>query len=286
MTDYHIYTIDENNFELALSFSWAHCTDLSQRSYLLYTSQKEMAAEYRREMEDEDGQLLGCFKKAQLVGVMCLEVLPADNYVETMGLYYDPQQPEVIEAFLDFINQRYSRSTMYIGLPYENEMLKTGLLKAGYQLTDDSNDWRFDLAGANNNFKIPETVKSPTAEEMPIYLTEHDRLFPDIYWQADHLAEQLADFWIFYTGTLPQISGAAFIKRGKRIAEIFGLMAQNNQIAADLLQAGLAVTTATEPPLDSLVFFMDTKAVIDNQAAQKAGFKLFSHYQCYVKTIV
>lgn len=285
MNDYHIYQIDENEFDRAVSFGWSACQNKAANSYLLYASRPEMEKAFRKEFNSEDGQLTGCYCGNQLLGVMAFFTIPVDYYLQTIGLYAAIGHPQVYDCFIDYLEQGFPQYTAYIGLPAENQMLSQVLTLRGFDLSDDSYDMRLALpkpVRAENN----ELVSRVEASRWDEYAAYHDRVFPDIYYSSANLKKEQDRFLVFASETDGRIDGAMFVKTADDLAEIFGLQADRAEIQPAFLAAAVYNLQRFYPQCRQLVYFVAAAAETDLACAAAAGFVIASHYRLYSREII
>ena len=283
MTEYRLLNIDDGSFERAVSFAWSRCTDVSQRSYLMFADRQEAEDEFSKVMADPDSQLVGCYDGSQLVGVMSLAVEPQEHYLQTTGFYYDRRHPQVIDLFIGQLEHGYPGCTAYVGLPYENRAVAGRLAAHGFGLVNDCSDMRRAMAGWDGGAGGGRGVRDVGPSDWPRYAAYHDRVFPGIYYDSVHLAAEADRFVVLalYDGTA--IGGALFMKTGcSPCAEVFGLHAPDQPGARALLHAALERL----PPQDAVVFMVDQDDAVSMAAALAEGLRCTSRYICYAKDII
>lgn len=275
--------LTEERVREAAELSWKRCGTPAKRSYPLFQSETEIETEYRLRLHETYGGLLGCFSGETLVGVCCFFFVPTERYLQTVAFYSDEGHPQSASEFLGYFESNYPGYSINIGIPFENAFAADALQRSGFDLVEDSHDMRLDRDGFITG-RPEATVFRLEAEQYPEYAGFHDLHFPDIYWNAERLFSDIANWRIFVHRKNGTIDGSAFVMLQNKMAEIFGLWTPDLQTARVLLHGLIGALAAENTEIGMMIFFVDGDEALNQAVSRECGFRCAGHYQLWTKT--
>jgi len=241
--------------------------DPSARSYPAYSGSDEFRREFARRMED--GFLWVWEENGELCGVCAGFSVEEDRYFQTTVIL--SREERVLSGFVNEIDRLYPEYERFIGFDGKNVRLARVLEQAGYQVADDMQDVRI-APGQGAPRPGVRLLPAPTAD----FREYHDRIFPDIYWDAPHMAEKWELFRVYVTEQDGRITGECFLKPGDDLFEICGAEAKGPEA---LLSHAVWDAGKTAPGM----FLIETGDDKMLRAAEKVGFRRENHYICCEK---
>lgn len=279
-----IRELDPKQMKQAATFAWKLFTLVENRSYPLYQTEEALFREFSRRSRETDSELLACTRCDQLEGIMSCFCIPKDRYVQTTAICSAPGCDEVIDSFLDYLEDTYPRCTSYVGIEKRNLKLKMALESHGYSLIEDSADMRMSIADFQGETQRSSIVHIDRTL-LPDYLQYHEKHFSDGYWNAERIAEDFDRWDIFAAYENEKIIGGLYLNCNEKLAlaEIFGLASVNQEVTSDLLNRAVSYIQASRPSMKTVMFMIEDDTAYE--AALKAGFKVESLYCCWRKAL-
>lgn len=277
-----IKVLTEDMLEAAVELSWKLCRNVSTRSYPLFRSKQAIRKEYLLRLQEEHGELLGCFSGETLIGVCCFFVIPSDRYLQTVAFYIERDTQRVVDESCTYFKENYPSYSVNIGLPFANTAVAGPLQRNGFDMAEDSFDLRLNPDGFTGG-KQDGRVFRLEADQYTEYKEFHDLHFPDIYWNAQRLLSDIARWRIFVHVGDGKIDGSIFVMPQGKKAEIFGLWAPDAEIARESLCGSIKAVTTENTKIGEIVFFVEKGETKNMNAAEACGFRRAAHYRLWRK---
>lgn len=271
-----------NEIEIASNLAYSLSLNPETNSYQLHNSREEYLKSFNRSLELLDRELLGFFKKDDLIAVIYLDVLKEDFYLQTLGLFIKSEFEKVMFEFLKYIKMKYTGYDIYIGYPKENVKAINYLLTHGFILTESSIDQRLK----RDEFKpsdLKNNITKINYNNFDDFAKFHDSKASDLYWISRRLRKHIEDWIIYSYWSGSQLKASIISKKGATWVEIFALL-----IDDEILYSGVEedMITATlnegfkDENIEDVVFFIDSDDECAEKYSRKLGFNIHSHYRC------
>lgn len=256
------------------------------RSYPLLSGAGEIAEEYRFRAADANSSLLGYYEgDGRLAGVLALFYFPGEGYLQSTAFVAE-EGCAAFEAFLLHLKENFAGYEANVGVAKENERAICALTSFGFALGEASADMRLGrarFAPSTGEFFPVERVRRETFDE---YAAFHDAHFPDVFWNARRLGEELGNWRIFAVREGGKIAGGIFISVYGNMAEIFGMAAgRDGRRAETLLSGALAAVLEENESIAEVAYFEDEGARANLCAAIACGFSIRGGYRLYAKRL-
>jgi RimJ/RimL family protein N-acetyltransferase len=275
--------LKQNEIETAANLSYLLSKNALTNSYPLRNSQKEFLEKYKQSLKYSDDELLGYFMDDELIGVIYLNVLKKDLYLQTSGLFIKNNIEIVMSTFIDYLHKNYNGYEAYIGYPKENEMAINSLLSHGFQIADSSIDQRLEKIEFKPSV-LQHFITKIDYTNYPSFAKYHDSKASDIYWNSNRIKENFNDWIIYSYWSDSQIRGSIATKKSKmdpNELEIFALFIDkdiaNKGIEEDLITAVLKDGFENHNIKD-VVFFIESDDKKAFEYSKNLGFKVYSNY--------
>ncbi len=283
----HTFSLRElghNEIQTAVELTWRLCDDRANRSYPLFDNQDEMRTEYLARLQEQNAALLGCFRGARLIGVLCYFCQPGEHYLQTTAFVTAEDHDPVASAFVNYLRANFEGYETYVGITAENTCAAKILRLNGYELIEASLDMRLGrnqfIHQDSSNHEIVRIGRTNFEE----YAGFHETHFNDIYWNTERLRRKIDQWTVFALKTEGKISGGLFLNIDADAAEVFGMAfagSADEHAASVLLSKALKTVFDENPSVDSVVFFTDEDEELNQRAALSNGFRCNSRYRCY-----
>ncbi|WP_202709009.1 GNAT family N-acetyltransferase [Sporosalibacterium faouarense] len=277
--------LEENEIEVAVNLAYSLSKSPSTNSYPLRNSQEEFLDKFNQISKYPDDELLGFFIDNELIGVIYLNVLKSDLYLQTSSIFIKDNIDIVMPTFIEYLHEKYKGYEIYIGYTKENKKSINCLLSHGFQIVDSSIDQRIK----RNEFRPSSLQHSIIKINQTNYTSfgeYHDSNETDIYWNSSRIKGDFNNWIIYSYWSDSQIRGSIAAKKSKMAPdelEIFSLAIDkdmtNKGIEEDLITAVLKDGFKNHN-IENVLFFIESN---DNNAfeySKKLGFKVHSNYEC------
>lgn len=278
--------LKQNEIETAANLSYLLSKNLLTNSYPLRDSQKEFLEKYKQSLKYPDDELLGYFMDDELIGVIYLNVLKKDLYLQTSGLFIKNNNEIVMSIFIDYLHKNYNGYKAYIGYPKENEMAINSLLSHGFQIADSSIDQRLERIEFKPSV-LQHSITKIDHTNYPSFAKYHDSKASDIYWNSNRIKGNFNNWIIYSYWSDSQIRGSIATKKSKmdpNELEIFALLIDkeiaNKGIEEDLITSVLKDGFENHNIKD-VVFFIESDDKKAFEYSKNLGFKVYSNYQSF-----
>lgn len=258
---------------------WALAQDAAEQCYPLVKSAEDFENTLKWALEDDAGKARSYWRGRQLLGICCLVVDEEKRYAQVIALYAWEQFRLVANAFLEWIDETYSAYIVDVGIAGEHVRLAGALDRHGYRVVDDCLDLRQSLPAADvAAFLTGEKPMQLDKSRFGVYASKHDAWFPDLYWNAQRLAETPDGWTVLIAQNDVEIAGALLLIFGKDLAEIYGLHAADEAMARALLNAALVHCSDEAKGYRTLLFMTDVADEMCVRAALGCGFVQTGRY--------
>lgn len=270
-----------NELEKNLEFSWRLSRLPSTNSYPLFSTFVEMKTKFERAIENESDKLYAVLLDGSLCGVVCLEVIPENHYIQTVGIYISNNFNIVMSEIFHKLRNEYTGYEIYLGYPKENTLAFNYCMNENFSLIESSIDFRLhssEFTGFNESLNINRI----TEDNFERYAEYHEKQFQGIYWTSERLKQRLAQWRIYTHQTGKLIDGCIFLNVWENNCEIFGLSdTSNGKILTYLLLSQALSEVIKNDNVNNVIFFIEDNDNIQINAAKAVGFTYHSSYCCF-----
>lgn len=274
--------------DAAIRFSFEKCSAGNPRSYPLYETVEEIEKEFKRSIDETNRELIGCYSNDILVGVFCFFYLPSDNYLQTTGIYIGKGNEESIALFLDYIENHYNHYSALIGVEPTYKAAMSTLSQFGYELVDNSIDFRLDMKKKIELCPIGlEKVKKIDESDFEQYLKFHRDYIDNEagYWTSERISEHRDEWNIYVIYENSTIVSAIYCRYGNSLAEVFGDYTKSHTHPAMLLKYATIDLKQKYPEIECFMMMIEVDDTDFMKAAQEVGFEEKSRYCCWQKDL-
>lgn len=281
-----ISVIDENNIEEVINFSWEACEELINISYPLRASKLELEKSLRQSLEHTDDKVLAYYKEENLVGVIQISVEVRESYLQ-VRTYIVEEFEEVISEVIKYLKEYYPTFKAHFGYPKENVKAINYFVSRQYECIEESSDLRLEIddfkIGAHKIVHIERLKK----EQFSSYAHFHDSHGGDqMYWNSARLYNAFDSWYVYTCSEGPEVVGSILISKVVRDKiEIFGLFIEDllnkHEIIEKLLYHSIKDILEIEKNIKQIIFFVESKEVVQYEVARQVGFKVKGSYCCY-----
>lgn len=276
---------ENNNIEELISFSWSHCSSNKTRSFPLFTSKDEIKEKILSRMDDSNNEILGCYEDNKLIGVLLLDVIPNDYYLQTSAFYIEEANDEVGSVFINYIENNYPNYSCFIGLTKENQILTQLLKNNQFELIDDSLMMEINIKDIEPKITANKTIKVGY-DELDEYLKFHKKHFESAYWNSVRIKEKFNEWDIFEVKEMDTIKGGTFIKNYKNnSSEIFGIWSEDSSVYDVLVNGMLAYYKFNKSKVEKIIIMVEISETALVEVLKENGFKIENTYCCFKKII-
>ena len=282
--------LTERDLSDVFLFCWPICKDQNTTSYPIYPEPGDLQNALIGSMRDPNDKVLGCFEKEELIGVCMVFPISQDHFLQTNGFYIEGKTAGYdVDAtqFVRYLKNHYPGYRALFGFPRENRYAAMYFYEHGAKCVESS----YTLICTRTRYQ-PEKpgtrnpVKRLKPEDFPKYAPFHDQFAGEIYWNAERMQRDLAQWWIYTYESKGEIVASLFMHVENRMdAEIFGLfVAEGKDVyyyGRKLLAKTLGDLFEQMPQVADVIYFVEEDSKSELKAAYETGFYKNDHYKCY-----
>lgn len=271
--------LEEVELAAATDFAFPLYGDSASRGYPLFCDSERLASELEFCFSSDTGFAAAALCGGRIAGVAA--GFTSGDFLQTTVLCAAPGDSEVCEALLGFIRGNFPSHKLTSGISSGFTAAACALQAFGYKKTEDCADLRLALPADPG--KTDDRFLRVTGDLLPEYLDFHRASFPNIYWNADRISNDIGSWIVFGYRENGRFTSGGFARCGGGLAEIYGLKCADSADIAPAIRFCVSEVQAACPDTNTLVYLADSddKDYID--AAKRCGFLENDRYLYFEK---
>ncbi|MDE5856053.1 MAG: hypothetical protein K2H06_03300 [Anaeroplasmataceae bacterium] len=279
--------LTKEELEKYIDFAYEISLDLSKSCYPTYAdgikTKKDFIEIAKKSFEKENDEIYLFYYEDKLEGWIHYYYIPEDQYFACETFSIQNHMDVAFEEFFKHIEIQFRGYEFYFGCSINNKAAIEALKTNGFEKIEESQVCLLDF----DDYKIREEnkkIKKITKENYNDFRTLHSPYDEEMYWNCDHLLEDIDNWYIYvlYENKIPV--AAIYFVASSMLLEIFGIDYKegifNDNYMESLMTKALNQGKSLGPK--HMYYFAEEQ---DINVLKHLGFKVFDTYVCYLKRI-
>lgn len=278
----------KQEFEQYVDYVYEIAIDPTKSGYPSYSDgikTKEMFIERSSKAFLRDDEEILLFKYEEKVeGWIHYYFIAEDNYLDTVSFNVSEHYEQALLEFEEYVKDRFKGYELFLGYSTKNIKAINYLSSHGYELIEENNNNTCYLDKYEQK-NVDGTYIRIDRNNFDLFKVCHDNLEGDMYWDSDHIYDDLDNWVIFVKIENSNTLGCVYYKTANDgWYEIFGIDLKDNIFDKNNFSNLLEVALNNAKSMNGkyMTMFCDDT---EEQSAISSGFTFVDKYVCYKKKI-